>query len=193
MKDDLKFDFSIDRKDKVKLNGHQPLVIWFYGLSGSGKSTISNYLQIKLHEKKINTVILDGDTIRQGLNKDLKFSTKDRLENIRRIAEISKILYQNGMVVLCSFITPLNVYRDLAEKIIGKENIFWVYVNTSIDICIDRDPKGLYRKALKKDIKNFTGISQKFEKPFHKFFEIVNSNENDILKLYKQILKKLLK
>ena len=140
-------------------------MVWFFGLSGSGKSTLCNSIEKSLFLKKINTVILDGDTLRNGLNNDLNFSEEDRNENIRRVSETSKILLNNGVVTLCSFITPLEKNRDLVNSIIGRENILWVFVDTPLDICSKRDTKGLYKLAEKGEIDQFTGVSSLFENP----------------------------
>ena len=152
------YNFKIDQKSRNNLNKHNSFVIWFTGLSGSGKSTICNSLEELLYTKKVNTFILDGDNVRKGLNKDLSFSNDDRSENIRRVAEVSKILMNAGNVVLSSFITPFNKDRELAKKIIGENNYIEVFVNTSLETCIDRDSKGLYAKSKSGIIKNMTGI-----------------------------------
>lgn len=165
MKNDLTFNFSLKREDKELQNNHSSIVVWFFGLSGSGKSTLCNSIEQSLFLKKIKTVSLDGDTLRSGLNSDLNFSKKDRDENIRRVSETSKILLNNGLVTLCSFITPLEKNRDLVNSIIGRENIFWVFVDTPLDICIERDTKGLYKLAKSGKIDEFTGITSPFEKP----------------------------
>jgi len=165
MKNDLTFNYSLKRLDKEFQNNHSSIVIWFFGLSGSGKSTLCNSLEESLFLKKIRTVTLDGDTLRTGLNSDLNFSKEDRNENIRRVSETSKILINNGIVTLCSFITPLEKNRSLVNSIIGRDNIFWVYVDTPLDICSKRDPKGLYEKAFRGEISEFTGVSSPFENP----------------------------
>ena len=172
MKNLEKYKFHIDQKSRNILNKHNSFVIWFIGLSGSGKSTISNNLEILLNSNKVNTFILDGDSVRNGLNKDLSFSNDDRSENIRRVAEVSKILMNAGSVVLSSFITPFNKDRELAKKIIGEKNYIEVFVNTSLETCIDRDPKGLYAKSKSGIIKNMTGIGSDFESPIHCNIEI---------------------
>ena len=165
MKNNLIFNYSLKREDKESQNNHSSIVVWFFGLSGSGKSTLCNSIEKSLFLKKINTVILDGDTLRNGLNNDLNFSEEDRNENIRRVSETSKILLNNGVVTLCSFITPLEKNRDLVNSIIGRENILWVFVDTPLDICSKRDTKGLYEKAFRGEIDQFTGVSSPFENP----------------------------
>ena len=155
------YNFKIDQKSRNNLNKHNSFVVWFTGLSGSGKSTICNSLEVLLNAKKINTFTLDGDSVRNGLNKDLRFSDEDRSENIRRVAEVSKILMNAGNVVLASFITPFQQDRDLAKEIVGENNYIEVFVNTSLKTCIERDPKGLYQKSKSGLIKSMTGIDSK--------------------------------
>lgn len=171
-KENFTFNYSLDINSKSKKLSFRPLVIWFYGLSGSGKSTLCNLVEIELYKKNIQTVVLDGDSLRNTINRDLGFSNKDRDENIRRVSEISKILFNSGLVTLCSFITPLNIHRENIEKIIGRENIFWIFVDTSLEICLKRDPKKLYSKALKGEIKNFTGVSAPFDIPLNYDFKV---------------------
>ena len=141
------------------------VVIWFFGLSGSGKSTLSEGLYNFFLNKGILTRRLDGDIVRERLNSDLGFEKKDREENIRRVAEVSKLFSEIGVVTICSFITPEKYLRSLAKNIIGKDFFIDIYVDCSIEKCIDRDVKGLYKKALNKEILNFTGIDAIFEKP----------------------------
>ncbi|MDB2354987.1 adenylyl-sulfate kinase [Flavobacteriaceae bacterium] len=187
------YNFKIDQKSRNNLNKHNSFVIWFTGLSGSGKSTICNSLEELLNTKKINTFTLDGDSVRNGLNKDLGFSDEDRSENIRRVAEVSKILMNAGNVVLTSFITPFQKDRDLAKEIVGKNNYVEVFVNTSLKICIERDPKGLYQKSKSGFIKSMTGIDSKYEIPKSFDIEISESNtlEKTIEILYALIKDKL--
>jgi adenylylsulfate kinase len=167
--------------------------VWFTGLSGSGKSTICNSLEIFLRTKKINTFTLDGDSVRNGLNKDLGFSDKDRSENIRRVAEVSKILMNAGNVVLASFITPFQKDRDIVKEIIGENNYIEVFVNTSLETCIKRDPKGLYKKSKSGLIKSMTGIDSKYEIPNSFDIEISESStlEETIETIYTLIKNKL--
>ena len=161
----VQYNFKIDQKSRNNLNKHNSFVVWFTGLSGSGKSTICNSLEELLNSKKVNTFTLDGDTVRNGLNKDLGFSDKDRSENIRRVAEVSKILMNAGNVVLASFITPFQKDRDIVKDIVGENNYIEVFVNTSLETCIERDPKGLYQKSKSGLIKKMTGIDSKYEIP----------------------------
>lgn len=157
--------FSVDRAGREKLNGHKALVVWFTGLSGSGKSTIANRVEQALFKKGIHTFSLDGDNIRSGLNKGLTFSQEDRRENLRRIAEVGKLFVDSGMVVIASFISPLKSDRDFLKEIIGKDHFVEVFVNTSLKECEKRDVKGLYAKARAGEIKNFTGIDAPYEAP----------------------------
>jgi len=188
-----KYKFQIDQKSRNILNKHNSFVVWFIGLSGSGKSTISNNLEILLNKNNVNTFILDGDSVRNGLNKDLSFSNDDRSENIRRVAEVSKILMNAGNVVLSSFITPFNKDREIAKKIIGKKNYIEVFVNTSLETCINRDPKGLYAKSKSGIIKNMTGIDSDFESPVHYNIEIKESStiEESVTMIFELIKDKL--
>lgn len=172
------YNFKIDQKSRNNLNKHNSFVVWFTGLSGSGKSTICNSLEELLNTKKINTFTLDGDSVRNGLNKDLGFSDEDRSENIRRVAEVSKILMNAGNVVLASFITPFQQDRDLAKEIVGENNYIEVFVNTSLKTCINRDPKGLYQKSKSGLIKSMTGIDSNYEIP--KSFDIEISESNTL-------------
>ncbi len=142
-------------------------VIWITGLSGSGKTTLAMRLKEFLQEKGYSAVVLDGDQIRKGLNSDLGFSGADRLENIRRVAEISRLILMNGVVPICSLITPTNHMQELARRIIGSENYVEVYLNTPLEVCEQRDPKGLYRLAREGMIPDFTGIGSPYEPPLN--------------------------
>ncbi len=155
----------IPQKEREKLNNHHSIVIWFTGLSGAGKSSISQKLELLMFDNKIRCFILDGDNIRAGLNSDLGFSLKERSENIRRIAEVAKLFMQSGQVVIVSFISPLEKDRKIARGIIGKDNFYEVYVNTPLETCQERDPKGLYKKVKNGEIKKFTGIDSPYEEP----------------------------
>ena len=157
--------FSITREDRERLNGHKGKVIWFTGLSGSGKSTLANALEKALHAQGKHTYILDGDNIRQGLNKDLGFTDADRAENIRRIAEIARLMMDAGLIVMTAFISPFRQEREMARRLIGKDNFVEVYVDTPLEVCEQRDPKGLYKKARNGDIPNMTGINSLYETP----------------------------
>ena len=157
--------YEINKADRLKNNGHQAKVIWFVGLSGSGKSTLAGNVESVLHQKGYKTYILDGDNLRLGLNRDLGFSKRDRSENIRRIAEVARLFNEAGTIVLSAFISPLESDRNQARKIIGVENFIEVFVHCPLNICEKRDVKGLYAKARKGLIPNFTGIDSPFEPP----------------------------
>ncbi|MGC4021907.1 MAG: adenylyl-sulfate kinase [Cyclobacteriaceae bacterium] len=156
---------KISHEDRERAFGQTSQLIWFTGLSGSGKSTLAVQLESLLFEKGYKTYLLDGDTIRTGLNSDLGFSEEDRIENIRRIAEVSKLMIDSGIIVLGAFISPLKVNREMVKKIVGEENYFEVFVDTPLEVCEQRDVKGLYKKARAGELKNFTGISSPYEKP----------------------------
>ena len=190
----ISHQYSVSKKDRNKKNSHHSFLIWFTGLSGSGKSTIANALEIKLQEKNIQTYTLDGDNIRKGINKDLTFSPKDRTENIRRIAEVANLFVDAGVVVLAAFVSPYREDRENIKKIVGENNFIEVYVNASIEECEKRDVKGLYKKARKGEIKNFTGINAPYEAPTHPDIEIKTEVENvdeSVLKIIETINQKL--
>ena len=158
------FDSTLQTTDKEKNLKQKGIVLWMVGLSGSGKSTLAKGLENKLHEEGFHTMLLDGDNLRTGVNNNLGFSDKDRIENIRRAAEVSKLFANNGTVAICSLISPTNEIRQMASEIIG-DKYFEVFVNCPIEICEERDVKGLYAKARKGEIKDFTGIDSPFESP----------------------------
>ena len=159
------FDKMLMRKDKEDLLKQHSVMVWFTGLSGSGKSTIAIALERELHKRGLLCRILDGDNIRSGINNNLGFSETDRVENIRRIAEVSKLFLDSGIITIAAFISPNNDIREMAANIIGKDDFLEVYVSTPIEECERRDVKGLYAKARRGEIKNFTGISAPFEAP----------------------------
>jgi bifunctional enzyme CysN/CysC len=156
---------TITRTDRERLNGHKGKVVWFTGLSGSGKSTLANALEIELHSRGMRTYILDGDNIRQGLNKNLGFTDADRVENIRRVAEVAKLMMDAGVIVMTAFISPFRREREMARELIGAENFIEVFVNTPLEVCEERDVKGLYRRAREGKIPNMTGINSPYELP----------------------------
>lgn len=162
---------SITRTDRERLNGHKGKVVWFTGLSGSGKSTLANTLEIHLHRRGLRTYILDGDNIRQGLNKDLGFTDADRVENIRRIAEVAKLMMDAGMIVMTAFISPFIREREMARDLIGADHFIEVFVNTPLEICEQRDTKGLYKQARAGKIPNMTGINSPYEAPVEPEYE----------------------
>uniref|UniRef100_UPI0040473010 sulfate adenylyltransferase subunit CysN n=1 Tax=Orrella sp. TaxID=1921583 RepID=UPI0040473010 len=157
--------FIITRADRERLNGHPGKVLWFTGLSGSGKSTLANALEIELHRLGMRTYILDGDNIRQGLNKDIGFTDADRVENIRRVAEVAKLMMDAGLVVMTAFISPFKQERDMARDLIGEENFVEIFVDTPLEVCEKRDAKELYKKARLGQIPNMTGINSPYEQP----------------------------
>lgn len=157
--------FSVTRQDRERLNGHQGKVVWFTGLSGSGKSTFANALERVLHAHGKRTYILDGDNIRQGLSQDLGFTDADRRENIRRIAELAKLMMDAGLIVMTAFISPFRQERQLARALIGSADFVEVFVDTPLALCEQRDPKGLYKKARSGQLPNMTGIDSPYEPP----------------------------
>lgn len=161
------FDRMMTREDKEQLLGQRSLMVWFTGLSGSGKSTVAIALERELHQRGLLCRILDGDNIRSGINNNLGFSETDRVENIRRIAEVSKLFIDSGIITIAAFISPNNDLRKMASDIIGAEDFLEVYISTPLAECERRDVKGLYAKARRGEIKNFTGISAPFEAPEH--------------------------
>ncbi|MDD4592874.1 MAG: adenylyl-sulfate kinase, partial [Parabacteroides sp.] len=161
------FDKMLKREEKELLLRQHSVMVWFTGLSGSGKSTIAIALERELHRRGLLCRILDGDNIRSGINNNLGFLEADRVENIRRIAEIGKLFIDTGIITIAAFISPMNSLREMAASIIGKNNFFEIYVNTSLAECERRDVKGLYAKARRGEIKEFTGISAPFEEPLH--------------------------
>jgi adenylylsulfate kinase len=172
------FDKIKGRQDKEIFLKQRAKVIWFTGLSGSGKTTLASTLEKKLFELNYFCQILDGDNVRSGINKNLKFTEQDRVENIRRIAEVSKLFMNCGIILLCSFISPTNNIRQMAKEIIGEDDFLEIFVDTPLEVCEQRDPKGLYKKARSGEIKNFTGISAPFEAPKNPFLRVDNTNPN---------------
>ena len=165
-------DFSIGREERKALKKHNAFLLWFTGLSGSGKSTIANAVEKTLVEKGIHTYILDGDNVRKGLNSDLAFSPEDRKENIRRIAEVANLMMDAGLVVLGAFVSPYEKDRANIKQIVGVGQYVEIFVNTPIEVCENRDVKGLYTKARAGEISNFTGIDAPYEAPSHPDIEV---------------------
>jgi adenylylsulfate kinase len=155
----------ISREDKEKLLNQKGVCLWLTGLSGSGKTTIAKTISKKLHKKGIITQVLDGDNIRIGINNNLSFSEEDRLENIRRTSEIGKLFVESGIVTICCLVSPTKKMREKAKSIIGASDFYEIYIATNLPECKKRDTKGLYEKAIRGEIKNFTGISAPYEKP----------------------------
>ena len=188
------FDKMLTRADKEELLKQHSVMIWFTGLSGSGKSTIAIALERELQKRGLLCRILDGDNIRSGINNNLGFSEEDRVENIRRIAEIGKLLVDTGIITIAAFISPNNDLREMAANIIGKENFLEIFVSTPIEECERRDVKGLYAKARRGEIKNFTGISAPFEAPENPALSIDTSKlsvEESVNKLLELILPRI--
>ncbi len=186
--------YQISKNDRITANNHNSFLLWFTGLSGSGKSTIANVVEQKLYEKGIKTYTLDGDNIRKGINNDLSFSPEDRTENIRRIAEVSNLMVDAGLVVLAAFVSPYKKDRDNIRTIVKDVNFVEIYVNTSIEECERRDVKGLYKKARAGEIKNMTGISAPYEAPENPDIEIkteAESVEDAVAKIIDYITPKL--
>ncbi len=169
-------NYSISKLNRNKKNNHSSLMILFTGLSGSGKSTIASKLEQHLHSQNLQTYTLDGDNMRLGLNSDLGFSPEDRNENLRRIGEVSKLMVDAGLITLAAFVSPLKSDRKLIETIVGSDNFIEIFVNTSLEECERRDVKGLYAKARKGEIPNFTGISSPYEAPENPSLEINTEN-----------------
>ena len=172
------FDKTLPRDEREKLLKHSSKVLWFTGLSGSGKSTLAIALQRELNQRGILCYLLDGDNIRTGINNNLGFSEDDRKENIRRIAEVSKLFVDCGVVTLAAFISPTNDIRKMASEIIGNNDFLEIFVSTPLEECEKRDIKGLYKKARKGEIKDFTGISSPFEAPEKPFINIDTSQHS---------------
>ena len=181
------FDDILQKKDKEDLLNQKAKVVWMTGLSGSGKTTIGKGVEKYLHSQKILNQILDGDNIRVGISNNLSFSSKDRIENIRRIAEVSKLFLNCGIVTLNCFVSPTIEMRKIAEKIIGTDNFIEIYINASVKTCEERDTKGLYKKARLGKIKDFTGISSPFEAPKNPALTI-NTSELSIEEAVKKVV-----
>ena len=182
----VQHNFKISKVDREKIKNQKSCTIWMSGLSGSGKSTVANQLEASLNEQGYHTYTLDGDNTRLGLNKGLGFSEEDRIENIRRVAEVCKIMNDAGLIVICSFISPFEKNRTQAKEIIG-DNFIEVFVDADIQTCETRDPKGLYKKARAGEIKDFTGISSPFEIPINAIV-LKNNNEEQLEKNVKLLV-----
>lgn len=190
----IQHNYSVSREDRRKNNNQNSFLIWFTGLSGSGKSTIANALEYKLFQNGYKTYALDGDNIRKGINSDLTFSPEDRTENIRRIAEVANLLVDSGIIVLAAFVSPYIKDREEIANIVGHDNFVEVFVNTSLEECEKRDVKGLYKKARAGEIKNFTGINAPYEAPENPEIEVVTDNKTineSVEKIYNIIKRKL--
>jgi len=185
------FDRTLSLNDKEVFLNQKSKVIWLTGLSGSGKSTIAIELEKELHQKGFLTQLLDGDNVRSGINNNLGFSDEDRLENIRRIAEVSKLFLNCGVVTINSFVSPTKDVRDLARSIIGEKNYYEIYIKASVEACEKRDVKGLYAKARRGEIKDFTGISAPFDIPDNCQL-VVDTEQLSVQESVEEILKNII-
>ncbi|HEG5396481.1 TPA: adenylyl-sulfate kinase [Campylobacter coli] len=170
---------SITKAQRAKLKKQKPRVLWFTGLSGSGKSTLANAVEKKLFEQGFHTYLLDGDNVRHGLNGDLGFDEASRVENIRRIGELCKLFMDAGMIALCAFISPFEKDRKLVKDLLEEDEYIEIFVDTSLEVCEKRDPKGLYKKARQGEIKNFTGIDSPYERPKNPHIHITKEDLNE--------------
>ncbi len=187
-------DHKIKKADRVRHKGHRPAVLWFTGLSGSGKSTLAGALEQRLFEEGYHTYILDGDNIRTGLNKGLTFSDGDRRENIRRIGEVAKLMADAGLIVLTAFISPFREDRQAARELVGAEDFAEIFVDCPLEVCEQRDVKGLYKKARAGEIPKFTGIDSPFEAPENPDIRIKTHTQplqDAVEELFQQVLKKI--
>lgn len=179
--------FSIARENRELMNGHKSRIIWFTGLSGAGKSTLANALEKELHAQGKRTYILDGDNVRLGLNKDLGFTDTDRVENIRRVAEVAKLMMDAGLVVMTAFISPFRAEREMARQLIGAEHFIEVFVDTPLEVCEQRDPKGLYKLARNGQLSNMTGINSPYEEPIAPHLVFTQINRTNLIEAAKSI------
>lgn len=176
---------KLTRKEREGIKGHKPCLLWFTGLPSSGKSTIANELEYLLNKHGAHTYLLDGDNIRHGLSNNLGFSKADRTENIRRVGEVAKLFVDAGVIPIAAFISPIKADRDLVRKLMNDGEFVEIYVKCSLDVCKERDPKGLYKKAMAGEVKDFTGISQPYEEPLEP--EVVV--ETDKLSIEESVIK----
>lgn len=167
---------TITKSDRNNLLNQKPFLLWFTGLSASGKSSIANIVEQKLFKANHNTYLLDGDNVRHGLNSDLGFNEESRVENIRRIGEVSKLFLDAGIITLTAFISPFKSDRNLVRKLFNEGDFLEVFIDSSLEVCEKRDPKGMYEKARKGEIKNFTGISSPYESPENPEIHVINNN-----------------
>jgi adenylylsulfate kinase len=184
---------TVSREQKQQQKGHKPVLLWYTGLSGSGKSTIANAVEAKLFELGCHTYLLDGDNVRMGLNKGLTFSDEDRVENIRRISEVAKLFVDAGLIVSTAFISPFKADRAQARAIMSEGEFIEIFIDTPIEVCESRDPKGLYKKARAGEIPNFTGISSAFDIPESPELHIktaVQSIEQSVMQIVKYLQQK---
>lgn len=168
-------EHHVSKEERSVLKKQKPCILWFTGLSGSGKSTVANGVESKLLELQKHTYLLDGDNIRMGLNRGLSFSDEDRVENIRRIGEVAKLFVDSGTIVLSAFISPFQADRDQVRALVGEGEFIEIFIDTPLEVCEGRDPKGLYKKARAGEIPNFTGISSPYEAPGNPQIHIKNN------------------
>ena len=190
----IRHQYEVSRSQRQKLLNQNSFLLWFTGLSGSGKSTIASALEHKFHEKGFKTYALDGDNIRKGINNDLTFSPEDRKENIRRIAQVANLMVDAGVIVLAAFVSPYKKDRENIANIVGNDNFVEIFVNTSLEECEKRDVKGLYKKARAGEIKDFTGVNAPYEAPDAADVEVVTDHltiEESVEKIYNAIKQKL--
>lgn len=191
MKQDLfPTTFKVTSKDRIKLLKQKPILIWFTGLSGSGKSTLASRTELLLYEQGFKTYLLDGDNLRAGLNKDLKFSDKDRIENLRRVGEVSRLMMDAGLIVIAAFISPFEQERKMIRELVGSKNFIEIYVDCPLKVCEHRDVKGLYKKARKGEIISFTGIDSPYEKP-QKPELVIKTNQESVEESVNRIIEKI--
>ncbi|MEL6226646.1 MAG: adenylyl-sulfate kinase, partial [Pseudomonadota bacterium] len=183
-------DLIVDKPARSALKGQAPSILWFTGLSGSGKSTVAKQLEKRLHDEGRHTYVLDGDNIRHGINRDLGFTDADRVENIRRIGEVAKLFADAGLIVLCSFISPFRAERDMVRRMVADDEFVELFVDAPLDVCAERDPKGLYAKAARGEIKNFTGFDSPYEPPMSPEVHL-NTAETSPEDLVEQIIRYL--
>jgi bifunctional enzyme CysN/CysC len=174
--------FEVTKTARARLNAQQPALLWFTGLSGAGKSTIADNLEKKLHALGKRTFVLDGDNVRHGLNRDLGFTETDRVENIRRIAEVGKLFVEAGLITIVAFISPFRAEREMARELVGPGEFIEIFVDTPLEVCEQRDPKGLYKKARRGELRNFTGVDSPYEPPSHPdlTLDALNSNASEL-------------
>jgi adenylyl-sulfate kinase len=179
-------NYAVNKSQRSEQKGHKPVILWFTGFSGSGKSTVAGALESALHLQGVHTYLLDGDNVRHGLCKDLGFNDEDRVENIRRVGELSKLMVDAGLVVLTAFISPFQAERDMVRNLVGDGEFIEVFLDTPLDVCEQRDPKGLYKKARAGEIKHFTGIDSDYQVPVNPEIRIdtsANSLEQSVQQL----------
>lgn len=179
-------NYAVNKSQRSEQKGHKPVILWFTGFSGSGKSTVAGALESALHQQGVHTYLLDGDNVRHGLCKDLGFSDEDRVENIRRVGELSKLMVDAGLVVLTAFISPFQAERDMVRNLVGDGEFIEVFLDTPLNVCEQRDPKGLYKKARAGEIKHFTGIDSDYQVPVNPEIRIdtsANSLEQSVQQL----------